>query len=57
LSEIDYVCGHLAISISGGVLNWKKGVSSVETIRRVDHLLYEAKHLGKNRIIKEQESG
>jgi diguanylate cyclase (GGDEF)-like protein/PAS domain S-box-containing protein len=56
LSEIDYVCGHLAISISGGVMDWKKGINSVETIRRVDRLLYEAKRLGKNRIIMEQES-
>ncbi|MBI5296777.1 MAG: diguanylate cyclase [Chloroflexi bacterium] len=55
LSEIDYVCGHMSLSISGGVMEWRKGISSVETIRRVDHLLYEAKRLGKNRIIKSSE--
>jgi diguanylate cyclase (GGDEF)-like protein len=55
LSEIDYVCGHLSLSISGGVMEWKKNASPVETIRRVDHLLYEAKRLGKNRIIKQAE--
>jgi diguanylate cyclase (GGDEF)-like protein len=55
LGGIDYVCGHMSLTISGGVMEWKKGVNSVEAIRRVDHLLYEAKRLGKNRIIKQVE--
>ncbi len=53
LSEVEYVCGHLSLSISGGVIDWAKGDSAVETIRRVDHLLYEAKRQGKNRFVKQ----
>lgn len=55
LSEVEYVCGHLSLSISGGVVEWKRGVSPVEIVRSVDRLLYEAKRLGKNRVIKMEE--
>jgi PleD family two-component response regulator len=50
---MEYVCGHLSLSISGGVIDWKKGDTPAETIRRVDHLLYEAKRQGKDRIVKD----
>ncbi len=53
LSEVEYVCGHLPLSISGGVIGWIKSDSPVEMIRRVDHLLYEAKRQGKNCIVKD----
>lgn len=56
IGQMDYGCGHLEISISGGVVSWKKGIGFVETIRRVDNLLYEAKRLGKNRIVKLEEA-
>ncbi|MBN2286297.1 MAG: cache domain-containing protein [Tissierellales bacterium] len=39
------------ITISGGVVEWKKGESIKELIKRADDAMYEAKRTGKNRIV------
>lgn len=40
----------LKVTISAGVAEWKPGDDEVSILKRADLALYEAKHLGKNRV-------
>ncbi|WP_151637108.1 sensor domain-containing diguanylate cyclase [Noviherbaspirillum aerium] len=49
---IDTVDGPLAVSISGGVSQYRESEADMtETLRRADLALYEAKNQGRNRIV------
>ena len=52
LGDSALAFGGVALSISGGVMAWKKGVNPADIVRNVDDLLYEAKRLGKNRVVR-----
>ena len=41
------------ISISAGVTSWFSGDTPEAALKRVDRLLYQAKELGKNRVVKD----
>ncbi len=41
------------VTISGGVTTWSPGDKPEDTLTRADNLMYQAKHLGKDQIIKD----
>lgn len=48
--ESTPIIGDIKITISGGITAWRPGESAGQTRERVDKMLYQAKHSGRNRI-------
>lgn len=47
---VRFLGKELRITISAGVAEWKPGGDDLTLLKRADRALYEAKHLGKNRV-------
>lgn len=49
-STVRFMGKELHLTVSAGVAEWKAGGDDLQLLKRADRALYEAKHLGKNRV-------